>query len=191
MKVPWLTGDDIEEAARVTRERALAAGVPDALPFDVESTVEFALGFALHLDVDDLPPGVLGSTDFAARVVQVSSAVTAHTARLRFTVAHEVGHVVLHAALLAGRDALPTLFDVGALEPVRDARLERQADAFAGALLVPRAAVERRYLGTGLAERQFVVEDACVTFGVSRAAARIRLEALGVIRTRPPARRLL
>lgn len=55
--------------------------------------------------------------------------------RTRFTVAHELGHVVLH-----GDDALDL---DGRADPDHQEQIEREANAFAARLLIPDAALKR------------------------------------------------
>lgn len=57
------------------------------------------------------------------------------TARTRFTLAHELGHVVLHGQELVDLFTRP--------EPEHHARLENEANRFAAHLLVPDAALEQ------------------------------------------------
>lgn len=84
-------------------------------------------------------------------------------ARTRFTVAHELGHVALHADELEGLDERP--------ESEHSQALERQANTFAARLLIPNAALKRLSLRGGTA-----AEILAKRFGVSTLAAQRRLE---------------
>lgn len=89
-------------------------------------------------------------------------------ARTRFSLAHELGHVVLHCDELRSRLWLP--FEEHSTSRVRRPELdiERQANWFAGALLVPRSAA-LRLSAEALADR----------YGVSVAAAGYRRAEVG------------
>ena len=81
-------------------------------------------------------------------------------ARDLFTLAHELGHLVLHMDRRLHRLAMPMK-----LERYRDP--EWQADAFAGELLMP----------VHLYKQLENPEDACTVFGVSKQACEIQVRA--------------
>lgn len=83
--------------------------------------------------------------------------------RDRFTVAHEIGHVVLHAGLSLQRTAVP----LGPIRPYESS--EWQANAFAGELLMPLH---------WLRAHCRVPHDLVSLFGVSETAARTQWNAL-------------
>jgi Zn-dependent peptidase ImmA (M78 family) len=185
LKVDFIPDHVLEELAEGTRRDAIGAGVEDVYPFDVESTVEFLFDFDLNHGAA-LPPGVLGSTDFDQRIVSVSERIR-HDGRRRFTVAHEIGHIVLHRVLLEAQAAQVPLFTQERL-PAQDSRMELQADRFAAALLMPRDAMLERF---GADVRQGdLIEPARVAdaFGTSVEAARIRLEGLRMVLRDSPGR---
>lgn len=86
-----------------------------------------------------------------------------HPVRKRFTLAHELGHLLLHPTGLTFRD---TSFS-------GDAR-ETEANLFAAGLLMPMWVLDpiAHHL-------KFDVEALCEAFQVSRAAMRIRLQRMG------------
>lgn len=187
MQIPFLSAEAIEHHAEKTRTEALAAGVAATFPFDVESTVEFLFGFSLDFDAD-LPRGVLGHVDAARRMICVSGQVR-HDGQRRFTVAHEVGHLVLHIPLLLAHQAQPRLFDLPRL-PYGDRNMEVQANSFASALLMPQQAMLESF-GTQAAQGEWVdVHHVVDTFGVSYQAAEIRLKTLGMLTSHAPGPRL-
>jgi IrrE N-terminal-like domain len=100
--------------------------------------------------------------------------------RRRFTVAHELGHFVLHSATMKGNFQDIKIHEKG------DAvdQMEREADQFAAELLMPEAMVRyRAKLLTethGAAPRAVLVARLASEFLVSREAMRYRLTALGV-----------
>ena len=147
---------------------------------------------AMSLDqFADLPEGVEGRTQFhltAKPDVAVDRLLQGpgRENRLRTTLTHELGHVKLHSFLwdLAASD------DSRAASCNRDTIInsgladwmEWQAGYASGAYLIPRTAAIRlfgepnnRWLPQESAEGAAMVEKARVEFGVSDAAARVRL----------------
>lgn len=97
--------------------------------------------------------------------------------RSRFTFAHEFGHILLHAELLVARAVLaierPGALNMVDLKPRPIFQNpEWQANQFAGALLMPFPGL-RKLESIG----KLTPDDLCQTFGVSRLAAEIRIEA--------------
>ncbi len=126
------------------------------------------------------PPGVLPEgADAAMRRDSAGALVLynprAPVQRIRFTIAHEIGHALLHHAgehRRAPRRALPP----------REAKREDQADLFAAELLMPAWAIDRalptdwREHGGAAVDFERQVRRLAALFRVSRAAMRIQLE---------------
>lgn len=89
--------------------------------------------------------------------------------RQRFTIAHEIGHIILH------HDNLEEDFNVVDYRSKSFSPRESEADAFAAALLMP--ADKTRQVWKKLDD----VDDFAKEFKVSRMAASIRLSNLGLI----------
>jgi Zn-dependent peptidase ImmA (M78 family) len=159
-------------------------------------------GLGLCGDTNEKLAGFLYASGRAARLfVNADDPVV----RRRFSIAHELGHYVLHfrprllrwrEALEAGEEVAPVLCDAFALpdgpededeeETNNDGadydRQEREADAFAAALLLPADVIAARagalqpdFAGESLAERL------AMDLLVSRQAMRRRLRALGYL----------
>ena len=175
------------------RAGAILEGVPDyiwngeELPVPVEKIVSNTFGLLIR-EVEDMTeaPG-LGeerSTNVSGLLLTGPGEIWVNAAearqwegRKRFTICHELGHYVIH------QDSLePTVFcrrievvDEAEPGPVVDPRaeLEREADAFAAALLMPAALV---------AARRVALDDdlaaLCADFGASEKAMRYRLQAV-------------
>lgn len=113
-----------------------------------------------------MPPHVWGLTTFGVDLAWIWLNLEAWPElprgipRTRFTVAHELGHVVLHGDELEGLDEPP--------EGDHAEVLERQANRFAAHLLIPDAALKR------LSTRGPPVEALASQFGVSAMAAQRR-----------------
>ena len=91
--------------------------------------------------------------------------------RLRFTLAHEIAHYVLHRDLMGGVG----LIDDALYRSKLGAWYERQANRMAADILMPAALVRGLYRG-GMRSLAFSSE----TLDVSDAAVRIRLSELGL-----------
>jgi hypothetical protein len=119
------------------------------IPFDVERCLDVVLPrWGYQPDLVDLGPGIEGLTDPINKLVRIPPHVhekmVAGNGRARFTVSHEIGHVILHAQQVreimvnCGQDGLKRRSDINAC---RDP--EWQANAFAAALLMPENVVKK------------------------------------------------
>ena len=103
-------------------------------------------------------------TDEGSKIIIVNPSDS--LARQRFTVAHELGHALLH------NEGVHPRSDV---RLTKYKRLEAEANKFAAALLMPSEHVVMAFnLGKNL-------EELAAIFGVSQTAMRIRLETLGFV----------
>jgi len=143
--VPHLSYDQLRRHA----EAFLAKYHPSQqIPVPIERIIEFQL----HLDIVPLPGleeafEIVGFTASSLDEISVDQYVCEHQpGRYRFTLAHEVGHVVLHAGLFKehrfrGVDEWKRF--VRAFPDLELNRLEWQAHSFAGLVLVPSDALQR------------------------------------------------
>ena len=125
----------------------------------------------VNVIVDDSLSDIEGQFAYEDDIPTIRVASSDHPARMRFTVAHELGHYCL-------------CHNEGARDPYHnfsgDVRSykERAANQFASALLMPEYLVKR-------AVREFEITDVqelADAFNVSGPAMRIRLKELGMIR---------
>lgn len=168
------------------------------LPVPIEEWIETALDIRFGVeDLSHLGPDVLGAAFIRGREILVSDRVSQHDGRCRFTCAHELGHFILHAKM---REVFQDRQEPG-LDMSR--RVERHADRFAAAVLMPIPLFERELVRTleaaqvepssGLSELMtptseserlwfaLVVPELCRRFAVSRIAAAIRCRGLRLI----------
>jgi len=129
-----------EQAAWKCIERCCAKlkldGPPMPIPIDewIETALDIRFGVG---DLSHLGDDVLGAAFVRDREILVSDRVLSNNGRFRFTCAHELGHVLLHqkhAAVFHETHELPYL---------EATQLERQADRFAAAVLMPLRLMER------------------------------------------------
>lgn len=134
---------------------------------------------------------LLGDDVSGLLVVQDSRGVIGVSAahapvRQRFTIAHEIGHFLLH------REAMPVFIDKQFFKPYFAAfrdnrsstgedRLEREANSFAAALLMPAALVREAIaqLQVDVADED-AIDELAKRFGVSRQAMTFRVANLSI-----------
>lgn len=188
----WPRMRRVERAAwstivRCVRARKLTS-IP--LPIPVEAWIEGPLGIRFGVaDLSALGPNVLGRALPRDREIEVSHTIAGDEPRFRFTAAHELGHVVMHAKL-------SDEFREEADRDFYERSIEREADRFAAAFLMPlpafaatlqeasaSASIEPHALLAGLrrgdatlcsAFRDRILPVLCERFGVSRSAAAYR-----------------
>ena len=121
-----------EKAERLLEEcRAFEGKERVPLPIPVERWIERPLDYRFGVeDLSRYGPGVLGCVFIDEREILVSDRIR-NDGRFRFTCAHELGHMVLHAG--KGK----TFHERGELEPGSDIEVEREADRFAVGFLMP------------------------------------------------------
>jgi len=159
----------------------LARGKVQKPPVPIESLAELLNASILHEHLDPEVSGVLYRLPHGP-VIAVNKDHA--DARTRFTIAHELGHLLLHL----GR-ALIVDHVVRAHVNLRDNRSslatdkeEIEANAFAASLLMPQAFVHSEL--ARLLARPFtpdeVINDLAASFGVSQQAMEYRLTNLGL-----------
>jgi len=128
----------VEETARACIDTCLEGleldGVP--LPIPVERWIERPLGIDYGIaDLSEYGPDVLGATFIDRNEILVSETLVSTPSRLRFTAAHELGHFRLHASKHRH------FRETASQGPGSPIQIERQADRFAAAFLMPSDAV--------------------------------------------------
>ncbi len=140
-RAPFITFEQIREQADAFRDRYFADAAP---PFDVESVIEFDLNIRINpirgikdrYDID-----ALLLSDFSTLIVDTTEYMdTRMRNRLRFSFAHELGHLCLHKAAYAGypfHDGDEWLAFSQTIPDSDYGWMETHANEFAGRLLVP------------------------------------------------------
>ncbi|MGP1346169.1 MAG: ImmA/IrrE family metallo-endopeptidase [Phycisphaerales bacterium] len=102
------------------------------LPIPIEQWIEHPLGYELGFaDEDELGEGVLGLARPGTGEMLISATLEHHEPRLRFTCAHELAHLLLH------KSHAEAFRDVALPHDKTADQVEREADRFAAALLMP------------------------------------------------------
>ena len=134
-------GDLIEEAAdHLLDEYRDFAGTFD-LPVPVESIAEHLLKYDLEITDQGLfaDPSFLGGISFETNTIFVNASIEDHEGRYTFTIAHEIGHHVLHKDLYD--ELVADRSEILCREEKNKPLIERQADRFAAALMMPRQTI--------------------------------------------------
>ena len=135
--------DEVEKLAdELNTDYTSSIGPALTIPIPVEDIAEHFLGYSIDITNEGLfsDPNFLGGIDFEQNLIYVNASVEDHDGRYAFTVAHEIGHHVLH------REAYLNDKEQGKREILcRDSgekpQIEIEADRFAAALLMPSSVV--------------------------------------------------
>ena len=150
---------------------------------------DYALALYQHIDLTKPPvelPSILKAVDISVQAADLGGSALGYSvqmnerpliivdrglslARKRFTIAHELGHCIMHP----GRGQLA--------RTERTGRLERQADIFAATLLMPEPMVRSWWDRCRRRGFEEAVRQMAWDFQVSRRAMEIRLEELGFL----------
>jgi Zn-dependent peptidase ImmA (M78 family) len=189
MPKPLPTNRQIEERANTLLDSCVAAGRPIGPPVPVEWIAEHLLDLRILWDVlpENRETPVLGGLDPVRGEIVLNEAEARRFAAFPglegFTLAHEIGHWVLHVPAARRRQLL-----LPGMERMRDstcgtgqgsaARREQQADRFAAYLLMPARLLLPRCEDFDLSRfpARYKLRD---EFGVSITAMNLRLKELG------------
>ncbi len=172
------------------------------LPIPVDRWIETAFNIRFGIaDLSHIGPRVLGAAYLRDREILISENALFNEGRYRFTCAHELAHFVLHEHI---RDQFN---DYDEPEIIFDDELEREADRFAAAFLMPVNLFEREVVaiaqGVGADPQECLTELMMPTngsfklwqnifvpaisrrFAVSKTAALIRAHSLQLIGNDP------
>ena len=186
-----LFDDLIEEAAESLLQRYQEFSGDSILPVPVESIAEHLLGYDLEITDEGLfsDPNFLGGISFETNTIFVNASVESHEGRYTFTVAHEIGHHVLHKDIYEAQ--ISDHSQILCREQKKKPLIERQADRFAAALMMPRELVrnssavqEQRRVAKKLSqaiELANSVKEECGFSNVSLSALVNRLKDLSLI----------
>ena len=141
-RYPLLLKAEIEDAANGLyydyRRADKAVSLGSHLPVPVEDIAEHFLGYEIDFTETGIfsDPDVLGGIDFENNKIYVNTSVADHDGRYSFTVAHEIGHHVLHKDRYL-QNAAGCENDILCREKGEKPQIEVEADRFAAALLMP------------------------------------------------------
>lgn len=92
----------------------------------------------IEVRYDNLSQGLLGTIDLRNNIITLSEDIISDTNRVHFTLAHEIGHLVLHRKFLRKEfSSVDDYIDISILSDKNIKRMEYQANVFASYLLLP------------------------------------------------------
>lgn len=172
------------EARNKGEEIAAKYNSDGVVPFPFEKIVEEVKELRI-LELDVMPENISGAIGFSEKINKFSILINATKPERRkyFTLAHEMGHYFLHSeSIRKSPDKLyidPDLsLDVDRMvfreDTAPSSSMEREANNFAGALLMPEAKVREAW------EKLKDVQRCAELFCVSIVAMSVRLQILGL-----------
>lgn len=151
------------------------------IPIDVYAIAE---GEGVHVEEVDLEPNVSGFLVLKEDEVVIGVNKNHHPYRKRFTIAHELGHHLIHGAMAASN----VMTEEGELVFFRDQasesgeiEQERQANQFAADLLMPKDLLKTLVPTKIRMTDETSIRKLAVKFDVSFAAMSFRLSALKLL----------
>ena len=149
-----------------------------ALPIDIESLIN---RHGIHIQHQPMEESVSGMLVIKNERATIGVNQTHHPNRQRFTLAHELGHYLLHRKRTQVFVDSSTMFFRGGLAAEGTDKIEIEANAFAAELLMPENVlrdITRHQPLDAFDDR--AVQSLAVKFGVSVRALTIRLTKLGL-----------
>ena len=133
-----ITTEDIELAAETLLEQYRITSKREKFPVLVENIAEQFLGYSIDITDAGLfsNPKLLGGISFETDTIFINASIEDHEGRYNFTVAHEIGHHILHKEIF--NKSVDRKGEILCREISTKPLLEQQADRFAAALLMPR-----------------------------------------------------
>lgn len=107
---------------------------------DIAGELFFKMYPEYKINFEEHPKGVLGLLCLNDKILSLSNEIINDIHRRNFTIAHEIGHLVLHIPLIKNKIDNLTEFEESILLPSNDIilkRMESQANKFASCLLIP------------------------------------------------------
>jgi Zn-dependent peptidase ImmA (M78 family) len=161
--------------AHAVRRRYLSVFGGSEIPVPVEAIAEDLLG--LRIEERHELGECSGLLLPAERLIVVNASEALPTRRVRFTIAHELGHWICHAA--EGCAAEPVYCRQADLARDANRALEREANVFAAELLMPEKALREAW------SHDSQVEKLAIRFDVSTTAMHWRLYSFGLMEHGP------
>lgn len=146
-------------------------------PIDLEEIAEF---LKVKVTREPLDPDVSGVMLFENGKKSVAINSNQHINRQRFTLAHEIGHLILHATSNEDRIHIDRRFFRNSSSSSGEIKEEIEANAFAACLLMPKKFLKRTVEKEGLLT-DFDIYKLALRYKVSEQAMTLRLVKLKYI----------
>jgi len=166
--------------AKLKAEELLTAGKVKSAPVDVERLASMVQAKIHYEPLEDEISGLVTRTEDGAALIGVNK--SHHPNRQRFTIAHEIGHLLLHDHELLHIDrAFPIALRDANASLGTDA-VEIEANQFAAELLMPTELIQKDVKKLlNKVEPEEATEQLAAKYKVSVQAITIRLTALGFL----------
>lgn len=166
--------------SRIAESAAITRGRFNSLPIDVESIVR---NLCIELRAFNFDDGISGAMVIKNGVPSIGYNSTEPEVRNRFTIAHELGHYILHKdqELFVDTD-FKVMLRSNNIDSYQQ-RQEREANEFAACLLMPEDLLRREIALVDLNLREEeIIEQLAAEFNVSTIAMSIRISRLGLFK---------
>lgn len=134
IKIPFIEDEDIKKiASNLYHEFKLETN-------EISSEILFKKFPKYKINFEDFPKGVLGVLSLKHNMISLSNEIMNDNKRRNFTIAHEIGHIVLHSSFFETIEKVYEYDDDNVSPIVNEEvykRMEIQANLFASYLLIP------------------------------------------------------
>jgi Zn-dependent peptidase ImmA (M78 family) len=185
LNIPYITENKIIELTSNILQTAYNEGIYQSKATPVELIAETIGLKYLYEDLEkDFGKGTLGSMDFSSNTIFLNQRhfgeQECNAGLLNFTIAHEIGHFILHKEIYENSAEKIALLHKKQIKNYESAlkRIEYQANLFAGELLMPKTLFLEEWQklkGTNYFDKRKIM---CDFFVVSKSALGVRLEYL-------------
>jgi hypothetical protein len=126
------------------------------LPIDIDEIIEAKCG--IEMDFAEMDEKVLGFSDIQQNTIRINANLLGgwNNYRMRFTMAHELGHFSLHRHLMTEHTPMQHTLNV---YTNNYSRIEKQANMFASHLLMPAPLVCEQWIKVTGSEKPYSVEE--------------------------------
>ena len=152
MKIPFLKNNIIESKAnKLLKDFYSSKNKNKNEPLDVIDLIEF-LGYDIDFRSDGIykDDDILGGIIIEKKLIEINTTLTNQKGRLAFTIAHEIGHIILHEPLFNKKNIEKEILcrKSEGINGVRKKPEEVQADMFASFLLMPEEKIKNAFYKT-------------------------------------------
>lgn len=142
--IPYISDGKIQSIASSIRKRC---DLNEMEPVKTDELIKILSRLRYAPENANLDSFILGICDFKTRTVRLNQELTLDSPRWRFTLAHEIGHIILHTWLFK-REKKGILSDSEnhLIVSENQGRIEYQANLFASYLLMPDASFADSYM---------------------------------------------
>lgn len=188
MIVDYLENWSIEDKAEEVLQKAKSLEFYDnnkATPLDQIAEIILDCNI-IYEDLDQYQYGLLGIADYKQKIIWINQSLDCYEdynlsdeGRLNFTLAHEIGHFVLHKKLYENDN----FFDLHNETNPNIKRIEIQANIFAEMLMMPRKLIYQKWQKdfSDIESDHQKISEMMKFFKTSREAMQIRLKKLDLI----------